>query len=112
MNRCWLAAALALTVAAALADSARAERVPTMRTEGMRNPGVRGDLTVPYLTTGYSTFMTGAVAPRIYSSPIVNDPVNPQARPVYNLIFYGGRQAFGDRSNGAVPRMRMLPIIP
>ena len=50
--------------------------------------------------------MPGAVAPRIYSSPIVDDPANPQARPVYNLIFYGGRQAFGDRSNGAVPRTK------
>jgi hypothetical protein len=50
--------------------------------------------------------MPGAVAPRIYSSPIVDDPRNPQARPVYNLIFYGGQQAFGDRSNGAAPRKK------
>jgi hypothetical protein len=70
----------------------------------MRSTGTRVDITVPYLTTGNSTFMKGAVAPRIYSSPIVNDPANPQARPVFNLIFYGAQQAFGDKSNGAVPR--------
>ena len=68
--------------------------------------GSRVDITVPYLTNGTSAFMPGCVAPRIFSSPIVDDPANPQARPVYNLIFYGSRQAFGDRSNGAVPRTK------
>ena len=76
------------------------------RSEGMKSTGSRVDITVPYLTTGSSAFMQGAVAPRIYSSPIVDDPANPQARPVYNLPFYGGRQAFGDRSNGAAPRTK------
>jgi hypothetical protein len=106
MDRCWSAVAVALAVAASLAGSARAERLVTARTEGMKSTGSRVDITVPYLTTGNSTFMQGGVAPRIYSSPIVNDPANPQARPVYNLPFYGGRQAFGDRSNGAVPRSK------
>src|SRR6516225_1635641 len=110
MNRCWLAAALALAVVAALAGPAPAERVTTMRSEGMKSTGSRVDMSVPYLTSGNSTFMRGgAVAPRIYSSPIVDDPANPQARPVYNLPFYGGRQAFGDRSNGAVPHWTVTP---
>jgi hypothetical protein len=103
MNRFW-SAALALLVAAAFAGPAAAERTATQRTEGTRSNGTRVDITVPYLTTGTSTIMSGAVAPRIYSSPIVDDPANPQSRPVYNLPFYGGRQSFGDRSNGAVPR--------
>ncbi len=102
----WLSAALALVVAAALAGPAPAERLVTQRTEGMKSTGTRVDITVPYLTSGNSAFMAGAVGPRIYASPIVNDPANPQARPVYNLPFYGGRQAFGDRSNGAVPRSK------
>jgi hypothetical protein len=106
MNRCWLAAGLALALSAALAVEARADRVPTTRTSGMKSTGSRVDITVPYLTTGNSAFMSGAVAPLIYYSPIVDDPANPQSRPVYNLIFYGSRQAFGDRSTGAVPRTR------
>ncbi len=59
---------------------------------------------MPYLTNGTSAFGAYSVAPRIFSSPIVDDPANPQARPVYKLIFYGSQQGFGDRSNGAVPR--------
>ena len=107
MNRWrWLAGAVAVAVVAAAAGTASAERVATTRSEGMKSTGSRIDITVPYLTTGTSAFMPGAVAPRIYSSPIVDDPANPQARPVYNLIFYGGKQAFGDRSNGATPRKK------
>ena len=45
-----------------------------------------------------------SVAPRIYASPTVDDPKNPQAKPVYNIIFYGSVQSFGDRSNGAMPK--------
>jgi hypothetical protein len=102
----WLAGTLAVLAVVAVAGVAPAERTPTQRTEGTKSTGSRTDITVPYLTTGTSTFMPGAVAPRIYSSPIVDDPSNPQARPVYNLIFYGGQQAFGDKSNGAVLRKR------
>jgi hypothetical protein len=107
MNRWrWLAGAVAVAVLAAMAASASAARVPTTRTEGEKSSGSRTDITVPYLTTGGSAFMPGAVAPRIYSSPIVDDPSAPQTRPVYNLIFYGGKQSFGDRSNGAVLRKK------
>jgi len=105
MNRWrWLAVALAIGTIVGSAGVASAGRTPTARTEGMKSTGTRVDITVPYLTSGNSTFMSGAVAPRIYSSPIVDDPANPQARPVFNLPFYGGRQSFGDRSNGAVLR--------
>lgn len=86
------------------AGTARAERTPSMRTSGMRSTGARRDITVPYLTTGYSAFMPYSVAPRIYASPIVDDPRYPQVKPVYNLQFYGAQQAFGDRSNGATPK--------
>jgi hypothetical protein len=104
MNRWgWLTGVLAVAV---LTGVASAERTPTMRSEGMKSSGSRVEITVPYLTTGNSAFMGNGVAPRIYSSPIVDDPANPQARPVYNLIFYGAVQAFGDRSNGAVQRKR------
>jgi hypothetical protein len=81
-------------------------RTPMVRTEGQRNPGVRGDITVPYLTTGYSAFGAYHVAPRIYSSPNVVDTEDPGATQVYNLPFYGAVQSFGDRSNGAVLRKR------
>jgi hypothetical protein len=105
MNRWrWLAAALAIGVIVGLAGVASAGRTQTTRSEGMKSTGSRVDITVPYLTTGNSAFMAGSVAPRIYSSPIVDDPANPQARPVFNLIFYGAKQSFGDKSNGAVMR--------
>ena len=102
----WLAAALGVAMFAGLTGVASAERTATARTDGMKSTGTRVDITVPYLTTGNSTFMKGAVAPRIYSSPIVDDPANPQARPVYNLPFYGGKQSFGDKSNGAVLKQK------
>jgi hypothetical protein len=125
-----LAAAVLLTSGTAWAD-----HTPTARTPGQRSTGSRTDITVPYLTTGNSAFMPGYVQPKIYASPTVtpygqtvgvvreadggvspreyaspqvNDPTNPQARPVYNIIFYGSVQGFGDRSNGAVPRSTPL----
>jgi hypothetical protein len=52
--------------------------------------------------------MGNGVAPRIYSSPTVDDPKNPQAKPVYNLPFYGAVQGYGDASNGAKPRSTPL----
>jgi hypothetical protein len=54
--------------------------------------------------------MHGGVAPRIYSSPIVDDPKNPGARRVFNLPFYGGVMSFGDRSNGAVSKPGAIPL--
>jgi len=101
----WLAGLLTLALFLGAAGDASAERVPSPRSGGQKSTGARQDSSVPYLTTGISAFMAnGKVAPRIYASPTVDDPKAPQAKPVYNLIFYGAVQAFGDRSNGAMPK--------
>jgi hypothetical protein len=102
----WLAGVGTVAVLLALSDSAWADRVPSTRTAGQSNFGTRQDITVPYLTTGRSAFGAYSVAPRIYASPTVDDPKNPQAKPVFNLIFYGSVQSFGDKSNGATPKPR------
>ena len=111
MNRIWRAAmGLALVgLLVAFSLSARADRLQTQRSSGQRTNGARTDNTVPYLTTGKTTFMPNYVQPKIYSSPIVDDPSNPQSKPVFNLIFYGSKQSFGDASNGATPRTKGLP---
>jgi hypothetical protein len=84
--------------------AARADRTPGTKTVQPPSTGSRIDITVPYLTTGTSTLMPGKVAPRIYASPIVDDPNAPGAKPVFNLIFYGSKMDFGDQNNGATPR--------
>jgi hypothetical protein len=101
----WLAGALALGLLLVLAGTAAAERVPMTRTQGQKSTGSRIDITVPYTTNGFTAFgMYYGVSPRIYASPIVDDPKNPQAKPVYNLPFWGAYMSFGDRSNGAAPK--------
>jgi hypothetical protein len=96
---------VALGLLAAVASPVRAERTPTIRTPVQKSIWPKSDITVPYTTNGRSAILTGTgVAPRVYDSPIVDDPKNPQAKPVYNLIFYGAVQAFGDKSNGATPK--------
>ena len=104
-------AALALIVTSA---TARADRVPSSRVPSPPPAtGTRPDIFVPYTTNGYSTLgVWNKVEPRIYSSPIVDDPFNPGARPVYNLPFYGAVQSFGDFSNGAVERYPGPPLGP
>jgi hypothetical protein len=84
----------------------RADRVPSQKAYLPHSPGARGDITVPYLTNGSSTLGAyNLVGPRITSSPRVDDPQHPgEARPVYNLIFYGSRMGFGDASQGATER--------
>src|SRR5262245_50345144 len=59
-----LAALVLLTPADAFAG-----KVPGMRTSGMRDPGVRGDQSVPYLTSGNSAFFTSYVGVEIYHMP-------------------------------------------
>ena len=95
---------LALGLLAFLAGAAWADRVPMTRTPGQYSRWPLSDSRVPYLTTGRTAFGAYWVAPRIYSSPIVDYPPAPGAKPVYNLIFYGGVQGFGTRSEGATPR--------
>jgi hypothetical protein len=92
----------------AVAGSAQAGKVASIRTDGQRSHGVRPDKSVPYLTNGDSGFFSGSVGPKVYKSPIVDDPKNPGARPVFNIIFYGGVQGFGDAFNGAVPRQTKI----
>jgi hypothetical protein len=101
----WAVGPLVLGVLLLTANAGRADRVPSQKAVEPRDPGVRGDITVPYLTNGSTALgVYQGVAPRIYASPIVSDPKNPQARPVFNLIFYGATRALGDKSDGAVSR--------
>ncbi len=88
-------------------ESVQAGRTVSMRVQGQRVAGVRQDITVPYLTSWYTTILPGTyVSPRIYASPNVDSLNYPQSMPVFNLIYYGSRQGFGDRSDGAKPRVR------
>ena len=87
------------------ANALRADRVPSEKVISPRVPGVRGDITVPYLTNGFTTLgVYQGVAPAVYASPTVHDPVNPQIRPVFNLPFYGATRSFGGDNDGAVSR--------
>jgi hypothetical protein len=106
--RVWLTGALVMGVLFLGNGVARAERTPMTRTPGQYSTGARLDHSVPYLTTGSQAFGAYSVAPRIYASPTVDDPTNPQVKPVFNLPFYGSVQSFGDASNGAQPRSTRL----
>ena len=110
MHRCrWAVGPLLLGLMLLTAGAVRADRVPSQKTVMPRDPGVRGDITVPYLTNGYTALgVWQGVAPRIYAAPIVNDPTNPNARPVYNLQFYGATEAFGGLTEGAVSRPKAV----
>jgi hypothetical protein len=105
----FVASFLALALLAV--GSARADRTPPTRVPSPPPAtGSRPDITVPYTTDGRSTLMSGRVAPKITSSPIVEDKKDPGARPVFNLPFYGAVQSFGDRSNGAVSIPGAIPL--
>src|SRR5262245_52505179 len=105
-----LAAALA-AVLTPLTPPARAERVPSSRVQIAPQHGANPDIRVPYTTNGNSNLgVAQGVAPRIYSSPVIDDLKNPQVRQVYNLPFYGGIQAFGGASNGAMSRPNAYPL--
>src|SRR5437016_5715994 len=88
----------------AITTTAFADRVPSRKAQGQREHGTKADISVPYTTNGSSTLGAYSVAPRIYSSPSVDYPSNPQARDVYNLPFYGATMSYGDKSNGAVSK--------
>ncbi|HEV8059595.1 MAG TPA: hypothetical protein VGP68_06970 [Gemmataceae bacterium] len=100
---------LALGLVFVFAGSAFADRLPSVRTSGQKMPGYHVDITVPYLDHGKNAFQGYSVAPQIKASPTVSDQVNPGAKPVYNLPFYGAKQAFGSGSNGAVQRPNLPP---
>jgi len=93
------------------ANVVHADRVPSQKTVLPRDPGVRGDITVPYLNNGFTTLgVYQGVAPLVYASPTVYDRKNPQIRPVFNLPFYGATRSFGDISDGAVSKPK--PFVP
>lgn len=99
-------ALLALTVALALAAPAWAYRVPSRKTQLVNTaaPSRGVDITVPYLTNGPTTLgVYQGVSPRIYSSPELYPPSNPQVKPVFNLPFYGGRLGPSAQVIGAAP---------
>jgi hypothetical protein len=100
---------LALGFVCVFTGAAFADRLPSTRTMGQRSSGSRIDMTVPYLSNGRNNFRGYDVAPQIKYSPIVSDSVNPGLKPVYNLPFYGGKQAFGSGSQGAVQRPFLPP---
>lgn len=100
----WLGGMLALGLCVAWVEPAAADRTGSTRNGGQRATGTRADITVPYLNNGTNAFNAANVKPKIYSSPIVDDAKNPQSKPVFNLIFYGSKENFGDKSNGAGPR--------
>jgi hypothetical protein len=95
---------LALAVMLLGGAAAHADRVPSSKAVMPASPGARGDITVPYLTTGRTTLGAYSVAPKIFATPNVQDTRNPAVKPVFNLIFYGSAQSFGDGNNGATQR--------
>src|SRR5262245_30038485 len=100
----WAGGAL-LLVLAVLPGSARADRVISSKTVGQPAHGARPDGRVPYLTNGYTTLgVYQGVAPAVYASPLLGPTGATMVNPVYNLPFYGARQAFGGLNNGAVQR--------
>jgi hypothetical protein len=103
--------AAALTAVLAWTPTAQAQRVPSQKVEIQPQFGARPDIRVPYLTNGFNNLgVAQGVAPRIYSSPSVDDPTAPQIRRVYNLPFYGGIMAFGAANNGAMDRPFPYPL--
>ncbi len=100
----WAVGLLVPVLMLLTAAAARAERVPSHKTEIPRDPGVLPVVAVPVTTNGFGNLgVYQGIAVRIYATPVVDEPRNPQARPVYNLPFYGASQAFGS-SNGVDSR--------
>ena len=94
-------------VALLLADvkSVQAGKVPSRRTEFLKNTGARTDITVPYGTNGFSTLgVYQGVGPIIYGGPAFGTTGSTLAQPVYNLPFYGAVMSFSPLSNGATSR--------
>lgn len=96
---------LACLALLALAGLTEAGRVPSRKADGQRDPGPRGDVTVPYLTNGNTTLgVYQGVAPKVISDASINDPKNAGVLPVYNLPFYGSKTGVNDTNPGAMPR--------
>ncbi len=107
----WSSGLLAVAAALFAVSAAHAERVPSSKAVAPTVSTAKNDIFVPYTTNGRGTLgVAQGVAPRIYSSPDVEDSRYPDTRRVYNLPFWGGVQAFGSKSNGAVPRLPGPPF--
>jgi hypothetical protein len=104
MRRFLLGAGI-LTLLMSFAPSAWA-REPATKVIGQRNPGMRGDHFVPYITNGRNALGNSYVVPILYSSPIVSDPLQPGSRKVYNVIFQGAIHEFGGTNEGAARRFQ------
>jgi hypothetical protein len=97
---------LALGLVLLTAGTAAADRVVSQKAVSIRSPGVRGDITVPYTTNGFSTLgVWQRVSPYIYSAPevyesySVNQPAA-YAGPVYNPYYYSTLQGYQSRWTG------------
>jgi hypothetical protein len=98
MTRLAILTALALTAAATA-------RVPSTKTVIPAQPGVRGDITVPYTTNGFSTLgVYNGVAPAMFAAPKLDSAATPKMQNVYNLIYYGSRLGSASPANAATPR--------
>ncbi|MGL4554767.1 MAG: hypothetical protein ACRC33_26680 [Gemmataceae bacterium] len=98
MKRFAILTALALCAAASA-------RVPSSKAVLPRQPGVRGDSTVPYTTNGFTTLgVSGGVSPKVVASPELDTPGSPTTQKVYNLIFYGSRLQSSPAFNAASNR--------
>jgi hypothetical protein len=110
MFRFSLAALLAVGLALLLDAGVRADYIPGARTPSSKAgssaiPGARGDITVPYLTSGGTTLgVANGVAPVIYSAPQQDNRAAPGIQPNFNLIYYGSAKAFSSVSVGATQR--------
>jgi hypothetical protein len=101
-----LSGLLAAGLFLAAAGDLFAGRTALVRNPGVNTPGVRGDITVPFLTTGNQAFFTTSVAPLILTGPRINDRAfPPAAAPIYNMPYYGAVQGFGNQFNGATSRL-------
>ncbi len=100
----WAHGSLVLGLMLMTAATIQADRVPSQKVEIPRAPGALPVVAVPVTTNGFGNLgVYQGIAVRIYATPVVDEPRNPQARPVYNLPFYGASQAFGS-SNGVDSR--------
>lgn len=80
-------------------------RVPSRKALIPSSPGVRGDITVPYLTNGATTLgVANGVAPKVISSPLLDEKPAPAFQNVYNLPFYGSRLGPSSAFLGATVR--------
>jgi hypothetical protein len=109
MFRFLTVALAALGGVLALSQGAHAQYIAGQRTNTTRVlsynvPGPRGDITLPYLTNGISTFgVYNGVSPQVVGGPTLSDPVIPGVLPNYNLIYYGSAKGFSSLSVGATP---------